>query len=131
MHTFQYNSYASWSLPKSNAEPCRMNLMLEVPVEESSNEISMTSGRYMQQSSISSTRAVAWIWAGRRCEGAPNIMKARVSFSTNSWRCRISATWRVIYDIPSINNINPERERKKRNMPPIQKKNIHGGPKEN
>lgn len=63
-----------------------MNLMLDVLVDESSNEMSMTSGRYMHESSMSSTRAVAWICAGSRCEGAPNIISARVSFRTNSWR---------------------------------------------
>lgn len=68
----------------SNAPPCRMSLMLLVPVVGSSNEISIMSGRYMQESSISSTRAVAWICACSRWLGPPNIIIARVSLHTNS-----------------------------------------------
>lgn len=94
--TFQYSAYASWSLPMSSALAWRMNLMLLVLVVASSNEMSITSGRYMQLSGMSSTLPVAWIWACSRCVGPPNIIIARASFRMNSCRCTISATCRVI-----------------------------------
>ena len=59
--TFQYNLYAACSFEMSNAPPCRMSLMLLVPVDGSSNEMSIMSGRYMHESEISKTRAVAMI----------------------------------------------------------------------
>ena len=73
-----------------------MNLMLLVPVPASSNEMSITSGRYMHDSSMSSTLAVALIWACSRCVGPPNIIIARASLRMNSCRHTISATCRVI-----------------------------------
>jgi hypothetical protein len=61
--TFQYNLWAACNLEMLNAPPWRMSLMLLVPVEASSNEMSIMSGRYMHESSTSRTRAVAWICA--------------------------------------------------------------------
>jgi hypothetical protein len=94
--TFQYNLYASCSFEISNAPPCRISLRLLVPVDGSSNEMSIMSGRYMHDISISSTRPVAWICACSRCDGPPNIIIARASLHTNSCRWMISATCLVI-----------------------------------
>lgn len=105
-HTVQYSLCASCSFPISSELPCRMNLMLLVLVDGSSNEMSIMSGRYMHDSGVSSTFPVAWICACSRCVGPPNIIIARASFKMNSCLATISATWRVIWGQPqSVSNV--------------------------